>query len=53
MQFIIMKKAAQASLEMVVGLIILLVVAGVVIGLVIHFINRENLPDPPIDITKF
>ena len=37
---------AQASLEMVVGLIILLVVAGVVISLVIHFINPERMPDP-------
>ncbi len=36
----------QASLEMVVGLIILLVVAGVVIGLVIHFINPRRMPNP-------
>ena len=35
---------AQASLEMVVGLIILLVVAGVVISLVLHFIKPENIP---------
>jgi len=36
---------AQASLETVVGLIILLVVAGVVISLVIYFINPEKLPE--------
>lgn len=37
---------AQASLEMVVGLIILLVVAGVVISLVIHYINPQRMPNP-------
>ena len=35
---------AQASLEMVVGLIILLVVAGVVISLVLHYVNPKNMP---------
>lgn len=37
---------AQASLEMVVGLIILLVVAGVVIGLVLHFLKPGAFQDP-------
>ncbi len=36
----------QASLEMVVGLIILLVVAGVVISLVIYYINPQKMPSP-------
>jgi hypothetical protein len=36
-------KRGQASLEMVVGLIILLVVAGVVIGLVMTTMNSKNL----------
>jgi len=49
-QIIIMK--AQASLEMVVGLIILLVVAGVVIGLVLHFVNPKNIPNPREQIGK-
>jgi len=39
-------RKGQASLEMVVGLIILLVVAGVVITLVLHFIKPSNLPNP-------
>ena len=45
----------QASLEMVVGLIILLVVAGVVIGLVIHYINPKHMPSPgeKLSITEF
>lgn len=37
---------AQASLEMVVGLIILLVVAAVVISLILYFINPKKLPNP-------
>jgi len=37
---------SQASLEMVVGLIILLVVAAVVITLVLYFIKPEMLPKP-------
>lgn len=37
---------SQASLEMVVGLIILLVVAAVVISLVLYFIKPERLPSP-------
>lgn len=40
-----MRTKAQASLEMVVGLIILLVVAGVVISLVLHFVNQKNMPN--------
>lgn len=43
---------AQASLEMVVGLIILLVVAGVVIGLVLHFIKPSSLPNTGEQINK-
>ena len=43
---------AQASLEMVVGLIILLVVAGVVIGLVLHFISPESFPDVGEQVNK-
>jgi hypothetical protein len=43
-QIIFMKFKAQASLEMVVGLIILLVVAGVVISLVLHYVNPKNMP---------
>lgn len=37
------KSRGQASLEMVVGLIILLVVAGVVIGLVMQTMSKSNL----------
>ena len=44
---------AQASLEMVVGLIILLVVAGVVIGLVLHFLNKDNIKTPDLSIKEF
>jgi hypothetical protein len=40
------KMKAQASLEMVVGLIILLVVAAVVISLILYFINPQKMPDP-------
>lgn len=43
---------AQASLEMVVGLIILLVVAGVVISLVIHYISPKNMPNAGDAIKK-
>lgn len=37
---------AQASLETVIGLIILLVVAGVVISLVIYYVSPEKMPSP-------
>lgn len=47
-----MRLKAQASLEMVVGLIILLVVAGVVIGLVLYFIKPDVLPNPAKSISK-
>lgn len=47
-----MRFKAQASLEMVVGLIILLVVAGVVIGLVLHFIRPDVFPNPGQTISK-
>ena len=43
---------AQASLEMVVGLIILLVVAAVVIGLVLHYITPTSMPNPSEQIEK-
>jgi hypothetical protein len=36
----------QFSLEMVVGLIILLVVAGVVISLVLFYVNPKRMPSP-------
>jgi len=41
-----LKRKAQASLEMVIGLIILLVVAAVVISLVLYFLRKENIPNP-------
>ena len=49
------KTKAQASLEMVVGLIILLVVAGVVIGLVLYFIKPDflNSFSGGVDQSKF
>jgi len=40
----------QFSLEMVVGLIILLVVAGVVIGLVLFYISPQKMPKPGEEI---
>lgn len=43
---------AQASLETVVGLIILLVVAGVVISLVIYYINPEKMPQTGKQLEK-
>lgn len=43
---------AQASLEMVVGLIILLVVAAVVISLVLHYIRPESMPQPSEQLEK-
>ena len=42
----------QASLETVVGLIILLVVAGVVISLVIYYINPEKMPETGKQLEK-
>ncbi len=48
-------RKAQASLEMVVGLIVLLVVAGVVISLVLHYINPKRIPNPneQMDVRAF
>ncbi len=37
-------KKGQMSLEMVIGLIILLVVAGVVISLLLHYLSPERMP---------
>lgn len=44
-------KRAQASLEMVIGLVILLVVAGVVISLVIFYISPKKIPSPGEQLT--
>ena len=43
---------SQASLEMVVGLIILLVVAGVVISLVIYYISPKKMPKASEELSK-
>jgi len=42
---------AQASLEMVIGLVILLVVAAVVISLVIYYINPKKIPNPSQELS--
>jgi len=42
---------SQASLEMVIGLVILLVVAAVVISLVIYYINPKRVPNPSEELS--
>jgi len=42
---------AQASLEMVIGLVILLVVAAVVISLVINYISPSRVPNPKEELS--
>jgi hypothetical protein len=41
-----MTKKGQMSLEMVIGLVILLVVAGVVISLLLHYLGPGSMPNP-------
>ena len=43
---------AQASLEMVIGLIILLVVAAVVISLVLYYITPKKFPNPQDQLSQ-
>jgi len=38
-------KKGQMSLEMIIGLVILLVVAGVIIMMLLHYLNPKNVPN--------
>lgn len=46
------KNKGQMSLEMVIGLIILLVVAGVVISLLLYFLDPANMPSSDETVEK-
>ena len=48
-------RKGQMSLEMVIGLIILLVVAGVVISLLLHYLSPERMPsaEEPMEKREF